>query len=102
MRTLGDMPDAVTISTRPRAQVDIGGVVRRVGLRRSTRAIVIRPRSVGASGSRVAWPKRASGVATDLTENIVRDAALPHGIVDYKVCAIDATWSGLKFARRKT
>jgi len=49
----------------------------------------------------VAWPKKASGVTTDLTENRVRDAGLAHGLVDYKVCAIDATWSGLKFARRK-
>ncbi len=48
----------------------------------------------------VAWPKKASGVATDLTEDIIRNTGLPLGIVDYKVCAIDATWSGLKFARR--
>lgn len=49
----------------------------------------------------IAWPKKASGVATDLTEDIVRRAGLAHGLVDYKVCAIDATWSGLKFARRR-
>jgi hypothetical protein len=48
----------------------------------------------------VAWPKRASGVATDLTENIVRDVALEAGLVDVKVCAIDAVWSGLKLVRR--
>ena len=49
----------------------------------------------------IAWPKKASGVATDLTENMVRAAALPMGIVDVKVCAIDATWSGLKLLRRR-
>jgi hypothetical protein len=49
----------------------------------------------------IAWPKKASGVVTDLTEDIVRQAGLAHGLVDYKVCAIDATWSGLKFARRR-
>jgi hypothetical protein len=49
----------------------------------------------------VAWPKKASGVETDLNENIIRDAGLANGLVDYKVCAIDATWSGLKFAKRK-
>jgi len=49
----------------------------------------------------IAWPKKASGVKTDLNENLVRDTALPHGIVDYKVCAINDVWSGLKFARRK-
>jgi len=45
----------------------------------------------------VSWPKKASGVATDLTENVLRDTALPLGLVDIKVCAIDDTWSGLKF-----
>ena len=49
----------------------------------------------------VAWPKKASGIKTDVTEDVIRNCALPHGIVDYKVCAINETWSGLKFARRK-
>lgn len=44
----------------------------------------------------VAWPKRASGVPTDLNENVIREAALKLGLVDVKVCAIDETWSGLK------
>jgi len=48
----------------------------------------------------VSWPKRASGVVTDLTEGIVRDYGLGAGLVDVKVCAIDDTWSGLKFVRR--
>jgi hypothetical protein len=45
----------------------------------------------------VSWPKKTSGVATDLSDVVVRDIALPLGLVDVKVCAIDATWSGLKF-----
>ncbi len=45
----------------------------------------------------VSWPKKSSGVATDLSDVIVRDLALPLGLVDIKVCAIDETWSGLKF-----
>ena len=49
----------------------------------------------------IAWPKKASGVATDVTEDTVRDVALLMGIVDVKVCAIDATWSGLKLLRRR-
>jgi len=53
------------------------------------------------SGLWIAWPKKASGVPTDVTEDVVRDAGLAHGLVDYKVCAINETWSGLKFARRK-
>lgn len=48
----------------------------------------------------VAWPKRSSGVPTDLDENGIREIALPLGVVDVKVCAIDAIWSGLKLVRR--
>jgi len=49
----------------------------------------------------IAWPKQASGIATDLKENAIREFGLGEGWVDYKVCAIDETWSGLCFARRK-
>lgn len=49
----------------------------------------------------VAWPKKSSGLVTDVTEDVVRDAALPLGVVDVKVCAIDTRWSGLKFLRRR-
>jgi len=48
----------------------------------------------------VCWPKRASGIVTDISENVVRDYGLQHGQVDVKVAAIDATWSGLKFVTR--
>jgi hypothetical protein len=48
----------------------------------------------------VTWPKRASGLLTDLDENVVREYGLTHGRVDTKVCAIDATWSGLAFVVR--
>lgn len=50
----------------------------------------------------VAWPKRSSGIVTDITETAVRTHALTHGLVDVKVAAIDETWSGLKLVRRKT
>ena len=49
----------------------------------------------------IAWPKKASGVATDITEDVIREVALPIGLVDVKVCAIDETWSGLKLVIRK-
>lgn len=48
----------------------------------------------------VAWPKKAAAVKTEIDENLVRDTGLASGLVDIKVCAIDATWSGLKFVRR--
>ena len=50
----------------------------------------------------VAWPKKSSGMKTDLSEDLLRDVILPLGLVDRKVCAIDATWSGLLFSWRKT
>ncbi|MBV9664363.1 MAG: DUF3052 domain-containing protein [Actinobacteria bacterium] len=54
-----------------------------------------------AAGLWIAWPKKASGVTTDMTENVVRDVALPTGLVDNKVCAVDDTWSGLRLVIRK-
>jgi hypothetical protein len=53
-----------------------------------------------SGGLWIAWPKRASGVATDMTEHTVRKYGLPRGLVDNKVCAIDDTWSGLRFVVR--
>ena len=60
-----------------------------------------RPRMNPAAGLWIAWPKRASGMATDITEDTVREVALPTGLVDNKVCAIDDTWSGLRLVIRK-
>ncbi|MFL6759143.1 hypothetical protein [Sphingomonas sp.] len=50
----------------------------------------------------VSWPKKASKVPTDITEDVIRDVCLPMGLVDVKVCAVDATWSGLKLMKRKS
>jgi hypothetical protein len=49
----------------------------------------------------ISWPKKTSKVPTDITEDVIRDVALPMGLVDVKVCAVDATWSGLKLVIRK-
>ncbi|HSR50248.1 MAG TPA: hypothetical protein VLV83_05430 [Acidobacteriota bacterium] len=49
----------------------------------------------------IAWPKKASGVKTDVTQTVVRESGLAQGLVDFKICAIDAVWSGLAFTRRK-
>lgn len=70
---------------------------RRRLLRRFTALV---PRITTAGSLWIAWPKRASGVATDLDENVVRDAGLSSGLVDVKVAAVDETWAGLKFVRR--
>ena len=50
----------------------------------------------------VSWPKKASRVATNISEDRIRDLCLPMGLVDVKVCAVDETWSGLKLMRRRT
>lgn len=62
----------------------------------------LRPLLAPAGVVWVSWPKKASGVATDVTEDVVRAECLPLGLVDVKVCAVDATWSGLKLVIRKT
>lgn len=54
-----------------------------------------------AGGLWVAWPRRSGGVATDLTENVLREVVLPSGLVDNKVCAINEAWSGLRFVLRR-
>jgi Protein of unknown function (DUF3052) len=63
---------------------------------------VIRRRMAPAGGVWVAWPKQASRVPTDMNENVIREVALPTGLVDNKVCAIDQTWSGLRLVIRRT
>ena len=50
----------------------------------------------------VSWPKKAAKVATDITEDTIRDVCLPMGLVDVKVCAVDTTWSGLKLMKRRS
>jgi hypothetical protein len=58
--------------------------------------------AVGEGTLWMAWPKRSSGVETDITEDTIRDVVLPRGLVDTKVCAIDETWSGLRLTRRRS
>ena len=66
------------------------------------RAIVPAGRAVFPDGAVwVGWPKKASKVPTDVTEDVVREVALPLGLVDVKVCAIDEVWSGLRLMWRK-
>lgn len=101
-RTLGALPEGVTLySGLPRAgqpDVVVWFVSRRAEL--EARLQGIRGRMAPATGLWVAWPKKASGVATDMTENAIRAVALPTGLVDNKVCAIDETWSGLRLVIR--
>ena len=98
-KELVGLPADVRIVTRAAGTPDLG-----IWFVRSRRDLDARIRPIGArlgGALWIAWPKKASGVVTDITENAVRDAGLAHGLVDYKVCAITDVWSGLKFARRK-
>jgi hypothetical protein len=98
-RTLGSLPRGARLSTRP---VKDRGLT--IWFCPSAKRYQANIRSVaaalGAGGLWVAWPKKASGVESDMSEKLVREVGLAHGLVDYKICAIDATWSGLKFAVR--
>ena len=62
----------------------------------------VRKRIVPAGVIWVSWPKKSSGVTSDITEDTIRDEALPMGLVDVKVCAVDEVWSGLKLVIRRT
>ena len=98
---LGDLP-GVRVLARPAASgMDV--VVLFVTARAELERGVGRLRDAIAPDGMlwVAWPKRASGVPSDVTEDVVREVALPTGLVDVKVCAIDATWSGLKLVVRR-
>jgi hypothetical protein len=75
------------------------GAARRESL---PRPLAVGPCALAVDGGLwVAWPKRASKVETDITEDTVREVGLPTGMVDNKVCAIDATWSGLRLVLHK-
>jgi hypothetical protein len=99
-RLLGDLPPGVTVLRSARAPLDV--VVWFVTERRilERRLPELAERLDRAGGLWICWPKKASGVATDVTENVARDAALALGLVDNKVCAIDETWSGLRIVYR--
>jgi hypothetical protein len=98
--TLGQLPNGVTVTASPRAVLPF------IHFFTAKRALLERRfpslrRALAQDGALwVSWPKQASGVATDLTEDVVREVALAGGLVDVKVCAIDAVWSGLKLVRR--
>jgi hypothetical protein len=98
---LAPLPDGVRVLRRlaPALDVAVLFVTERRELERRFPAVAaaITP----AGGFWVAWPKRASKVATDVTEDVLREVGLPRGLVDNKVCAVTDVWSGLRFVWRK-
>jgi hypothetical protein len=98
--TLGELPPGVELLEAGAGAVDVAILfalgAATVRARFADLAASLEP----AGGLWIAWPKRSSGVATELDENVVREIGLADGLVDNKVCAIDATWSGLRFVWR--
>jgi hypothetical protein len=98
--TLGDLPEGVSITyaTTADADVTLWFLNSRSELRAGIGWI-----GATAGGGRlwICWPKKSSGIAGDVTQNEVRSTGLAIGLVDFKICSIDATWSGLCFTRRK-
>ncbi len=99
--TLGTLPDNVKIRKTAQGNRDLTVWFPRdvAELKRRIQSLAD---GVNDGGLWIAWPKKTSGVDTDLSDSVVRSTGLAHGIVDYKVCAIDETYSGLKFAMRKS
>jgi hypothetical protein len=97
---LGELPEGVTVKSRVTGPLDV--IVffteRRAMLER--RLPALRRAMDPAAGLWIAWPKRSSGVETDMTEDVARELGLANRLVDNKVCAIDETWSGLRLVIR--
>jgi hypothetical protein len=98
---LDPMPEGVELDRRPGRETDVIQlfVTSKAELARALKRMLGKMRLDAAVW--ISWPKKASGVATDITEDTIRAVALPLGLVDIKVCAVDATWSGLKLVIRK-
>jgi hypothetical protein len=100
-QTLGELPGGVEVVRTARGRADV--IVAFFDRRREFEARIERlERAIFPDGGLwIAWPKRSSGISTDMGDDVVREVALPRGLVDNKVCAIDDTWSGLRVVWRR-
>ena len=100
-RWIEPLPAGVRLSSRLRSEIDLWHLFtisrRELEQRLPRCAAEIQPDGM----IWVSWPKKSSGVPSDVTEDVIRDLALSQGLVDVKVCAVDAIWSGLKLVIRK-
>ena len=99
-RVLGALPDGAEFVPPTRRGLDVVLLFARSRAELVRRFETLAARIAPDGSLWVAWPKKASGVATDLAEGYVRQHGLDVGLVDVKVCAVDETWSGLRFVRR--
>jgi hypothetical protein len=100
-KLLGEIPSGVNFATRPVGNTKF---VHLFATRRNELAqelSILRRKIAEDAAVWVSWPKKSSGVATDVTEDVIRAVALPIGFVDIKVCAVDEIWSGLKLMIRR-
>jgi len=101
-RLLGPIPEGVTFSHRLKPKSSFVHVFMKKRSELENRLSILREKIADAGIVWISWPKKSSGVPTDVTEDVIRAVALPLGFVDVKVCAIDETWSGLKLMVRRT
>lgn len=100
--TLGPLPEGARVrSSLGRTPVDVAVFFTKERRRLAANFGKLKTAIVEDGALWISWPKKASGVATDLDENVVRALGLDVGLVDVKVCAVDDVWSGLKFVVRK-
>ena len=96
-----DLPPGVEARTTARGPVDVIVSFHTDRARLATRLPTLMRALHVDGGLWIAWPKKAARLATDITEDVVREVALPTGLVDVKVCAIDEVWSGLRLCLRR-
>ena len=101
LKLVAPLPEGVRVVPRIDSETDIVHIfsTQRARLEKALRTALTRLRQDGMIW--VSWPKKSSKVPTDITENTIREMALPMGLVDTKVCAVDEVWSGLKLVVRK-
>jgi hypothetical protein len=97
---LGELPAGAAVRERVRGPLDVIVFFTSSRAELERRLPALRRAMDPAAGLWIAWPKRASGVETDMTEDVARDLAYENALVDNKVCAIDQTWSGLRLVIR--
>jgi hypothetical protein len=98
---LGELPDGVSVKSRARPPLDVIVFFTTGRAELERRLPALRRAMDPAAGLWIAWPKRTSGVETDMTEDVARELGLANKLVDNKVCAIDDTWSGLRLVIRR-
>jgi hypothetical protein len=100
-KLLAPTPNGVNFATRPTGNTKFVHLFARRRSELAKQLSILRHKIAEDAAVWVSWPKKSSGVATDITEDVIRSVALPLGFVDIKVCAVDETWSGLKLMIRR-